>query len=568
MIPTKDSTGADGGPSDDDSSRSEVRSVRWVVLGAVAVVVVVAIVSVLWLAAGESEEFAEPLDEVGPSWAEIAQQVPSDPGRRYSDVELGLYDLIDEAVYYRPYYARFRTPDDYFADYRARRHSIPTEVEGHERERLQFEIDIEDALARSYHYLPADLGPGGLLEQAYDDWMSDCAAEAGFAGVELADKSAAELGRYESEFGLSADEFYELRYDCARQAAHYPTLDPGVRDEMVGRLKQHYLQDLHDFIRFSGVVEIPVDHHEGAPRPLEDSYLRHCLEFDVAGRGACADYYRIELTEEQKTAPATPLAAAPDVSAPFVAVSNGWGHWCALNHDGLIECWGENEFERTDAPAGEFVAVAVGGMHSCALDHDGLIECWGRNDFGQADALWGEFVAVTAGGLHSCGLRGDGTVACWGDRHMERTAGPASKFVAVSGGGRHTCALDDAGLIDCWGENEFGQTDAPAGEFTAVSAGWEHSCALNDGRGIVCWGRNDFGQTDAPAGEFVAVSAGWEHSCALSRAHLVECWGRNDFREADAPARGFIAVSAGYEHSCALNPAGQIKCWGRDNSDR
>ena len=528
MIPTQDSTGADDGPSDESRDSSEPRHVRWVVLGAAAVVVVVTLVLVLLLGIGDSEEFSEPFDEVGPSWAEIAQQMPTDSGRRYSDVELGLYDLIDELVYYRPYYARFRTPDDYFADYGARRHAIPTEVEGHERERLQFEIDIEDALARAYHYLPADLGPGRLLEQAYDNWMSDCAAEAGFAGVELADRSAAELDHYESEFGLSADEFYDLRYDCARQASYYPTLDPDMRDEMVGRLKQHYLQDLYDFIRFSGVVEIPVDHHEGAPRPLEDSYVRHCLEFDVAGRGACAEHYRIELTEEQKTAPATPLAAAPDVSAPFVALSNGWGHWCALNHEGLIDCWGRNEFGQADAPAGEFAAVAVGGAHSCALDHAGLIDCWGRNDFGQADALWGEFAAVAVGGFHSCGLRGDGTVACWGDRHMERTAGPAHKFVAVSGGGRHTCALDAAGLIDCWGQNEFGQTNAPAGAFAAVSAGYEHSCALNDGRGIVCWGRNEFGQTNAPAGEYVAVSAGWEHSCALSRAHLVECWGRDN----------------------------------------
>lgn len=274
--------------------------------GALALAFAAAIVLVLWIAMWRSDgsyELSEPLDEVGPAWSEIAAQVPLESGRNYSDEQLGLYDLIDGVVHYRPYYAQFRTLDDYFADFGARRDAIPTEVEGHERERLQFEIDVEDALARAYNHLPGELGPDGLLEKAYDVWMSECAAEAGFADVVLADETAAELEHYESEFGLSAEDFYDLRYDCARKAAYYPTLDPDMRDEMVGRLKRHYLQAVYDFIRLSGIVEIPVHDREGAPRPLEDSYIQHCLEFEVAGREACAEHYRIELTEEQKTAP-------------------------------------------------------------------------------------------------------------------------------------------------------------------------------------------------------------------------------------------------------------------------
>ena len=53
------------------------------------------------------------IEEVGPSWDEIAAQVPLGPGRRYSDEELGLYDLIDQVVFYRPYFARGRTIDEF-----------------------------------------------------------------------------------------------------------------------------------------------------------------------------------------------------------------------------------------------------------------------------------------------------------------------------------------------------------------------------------------------------------------------------------------------------------------------
>jgi len=276
---------------------------RRLLLGVLIVLSILAVSVVLLLMARDSGEPSVRLEDIGPSWDEIAEQMPSDPSRKYSDEELGLYDLIDEVVYFRPYYAQFRTRDDYFADFGARRDAIPTEVEGHERERLQFEIVMEGVLDGAYVDLPSDLGPGGPLEQAYDDWMADCAAEAGFADVVLADETDAELERYESEFGLSAEDFYDLRHDCARRAGYYPTLETGVRDEMIGRLKQHYLQAVYDAFRFSGIVEIPIDYREGVPHPLEDSYIQHCLKFEVASRESCAEHLRVELTDEQKAAP-------------------------------------------------------------------------------------------------------------------------------------------------------------------------------------------------------------------------------------------------------------------------
>lgn len=44
-------------------------------------------------------------------------------------------------------------------------------------------------------------------------------------------------------------------------------------------------------------------HNEGDIFTLEQSYIEICLERPVAVREACAEGYRVELTEEQKTAP-------------------------------------------------------------------------------------------------------------------------------------------------------------------------------------------------------------------------------------------------------------------------
>ena len=292
-------------------------------LGAIVVLAVAAIV-LLVLRTPDADESAVQLPDARAAWSEIAAEVPLDPARRYSDEELGLYEPIDEIIFYRPYYSQFRTFDDYFDLFSARRDTISTEVSGHERERLRFEVNVEDALSRAYNDLPTDLGRGGLLEQAYDEWMAKCAAEAGFSDVVLADEIEEELQHYEREFGLSADEFYDLRHSCARRAASYPMLDPEVRDELLGRMRRHYLHAAHEFIRLSGIVEIPVEHHDGDAHPLEESYIGRCLELEIAERESCAEYYRVELNEEQKSAP-VPVRDPVDESGPYPLVGQPCG---------------------------------------------------------------------------------------------------------------------------------------------------------------------------------------------------------------------------------------------------
>src|SRR5688572_13807048 len=80
---------------------------------------------------------------------------------------------------------------------------------------------------------------------------------------------------------------------------------------------------------------------------------------------------------------------------------------------------------------GSRLASAADGSHSCQVRGDGMIRCWGQNDFGQlgnGSSGQGQFsagpvtvsnisdaLAVAAGRRHTCALRASGTVFCWGD---------------------------------------------------------------------------------------------------------------------------------------------------------
>jgi alpha-tubulin suppressor-like RCC1 family protein len=115
------------------------------------------------------------------------------------------------------------------------------------------------------------------------------------------------------------------------------------------------------------------------------------------------------------------ISFANVASNTFTQVAAGQQHSCALRSDGVVECWGWNDFGQAPATraalSGSFTQVTAGGNHTCALRTDGVVECWGYNTSGQAPAtrgaLSGSFTQVTAGGVHTCALRNDG-VREWG----------------------------------------------------------------------------------------------------------------------------------------------------------
>ena len=288
--------------------------------------------------------------------------------------------------------------------------------------------------------------------------------------------------------------------------------------------------------------------------------------------------------------------------SPFIAVSAGYDHACAIRENGALECWGFTNGEQIDTPEGSFTAVSVGFRHNCAIHDTGDLECWGSNISWLITVPRGSYRTISAGFEHTCAIAetfaGTNTVAdtgeieCWGNNSRRRqlyadpsdaSAAWPGRYRAVSAAREGTCAVRDTGEIQCRGSVTGGQVGGefrnisndliilagpPEGSFTAVSAAHGYTCGLRESGAIACWGDTDAAPFDnslmnhqAPEGSYTAISAGGGEACAIRDTGEIECWGVHGKR-AGTPTGRFTAISAGSGHTCAIRESdGEIECW-------
>jgi cysteine-rich repeat protein/VCBS repeat-containing protein len=193
-----------------------------------------------------------------------------------------------------------------------------------------------------------------------------------------------------------------------------------------------------------------------------------------------------------------------DVSAGLMDQS------CGIKLNGEIVCWGAQDYGFgvfPDPPLGSFKKVSVGGdfltLHACAINTNDGLECWGDNDQNQTDVPAGSFVDLSAGSNFTCALATNGSISCWGNNDFGQLDAPAGNFVELSTHFSHSCARTDQDTLVCWGGfNDVGELDAPAGTFISVDVGFSHSCAVNFNNQIVCWGDNGLNQSTPTPGPY------------------------------------------------------------------
>jgi alpha-tubulin suppressor-like RCC1 family protein len=273
--------------------------------------------------------------------------------------------------------------------------------------------------------------------------------------------------------------------------------------------------------------------------------------------------------------------------------------------------------------------------HTCALDADGQVWCWGDNQFGQlgignftgspvpvlVTGLPAAAVDITTGFAHTCAVTTAGAAWCWGralpgsygvgDGTTTTRNAPvevmASGAQSISAGSIHTCAVTTSGGAMCWGNGGSGRlgnglttnalSPVSVSVLTAgiekITSGFNHSCALTSTGAAYCWGSNSNGKigdgTTTNRTSPVPVSglgsnvqdlaAGGNHTCAVVSG-AAQCWGSNangQLGKGDTASvttagavtgltTGVLKISAGRSHSCAVETGGALSCWGENAS--
>jgi hypothetical protein len=292
-----------------------------------------------------------------------------------------------------------------------------------------------------------------------------------------------------------------------------------------------------------------------APAPVTVPKLDHVARLAVGSAHACAvrddggvdcwgfsDYGATGTGTATGIDDVSPTRVA--VGAPVDLIAAGDNHTCAASVDGMsIWCWGLylSRYDGTDAPTplpavGQRVLQLRGAAGTtCGLFADGLVRCWGDNNF---DAL-GQGTSLASDASSPSPLVVSGLP-------------PATRLCA---GGAHVCAIDTTGQLWCWGENDEAelattpatpQTGTPTKLFDPhtvdCACGDDFTCALFDDAGTSCWGYDYDGELGIPPppgsvqttpiavpglGPATAIAAGGISGCALLTVGGAACWGNN-----------------------------------------
>ncbi len=282
--------------------------------------------------------------------------------------------------------------------------------------------------------------------------------------------------------------------------------------------------------------------------------------------------------------------------------------------------------------------LVAGSTHTCAVQADGRIHCWGDNNFNQlgsgyvsasyiplevpGSSNWAPTnVVLGAGnGFNIAWIGGYGQAMGWGLSDVaqanidlsssfykwpstpEGASTGLTEFTSVGLGNHHGCALLKTGEVKCWGKSDFGQvagvsqtgttavTVSGLGTVQSIAVGGNNSCVVQSDGTVLCWGemagawhtgKLSDGASSTPVtisglGAVKSIAIGTSHGCAIMQAGSVKCWGANDSGQLGAGqigspsfagatlanASNLKQIVAGDAFTCGLSAMTDIVCWG------
>jgi alpha-tubulin suppressor-like RCC1 family protein len=265
---------------------------------------------------------------------------------------------------------------------------------------------------------------------------------------------------------------------------------------------------------------------------------------------------------------------------PAEQVSAAGTHAMALERDGIVETWGNDQYGQqgtgasgwshdpgVDQTAPNVVKlpapvtyIASGGGSDFALLANGQVYAWGLDDQGQLGIAQPEVCPHTEIGPAVC--------SAWPQPVVAASGKPIEHVKALSAGYESGYALLRNGRVLAWGANTKGQLGdggetlhskatpptevrarrGPLEGVTQVVGGFNFALALLSNGEVVGWGRSEGGELGAGKGE---SCKGGRETCFLLARPIV-----------GAPRS--TAVAAGFHYSLALS-AGMVYAWGSDH---
>lgn len=263
------------------------------------------------------------------------------------------------------------------------------------------------------------------------------------------------------------------------------------------------------------------------------------------------DFY--QLGDGTRNPSVTPVKVQGLPYTTISSIASGPTHTCVITGAGAVYCWGHNNMGQLGngtinfdfsspvkatmpSPAKQ---ISMGAAHTCAVDTNGYVYCWGQNNHRQ-------LAQPTANSRFPSPVKIAGN----------------DKYKYVSAGFDFTCGITTTKVVKCWGNNNFGQlgsgktpsempyqyrpTQIPnILNVKQLDTGYYHACAINGADGMYCWGQGTYGQlpligtsnriapkytgVDTKYGTVAELGLGAHHSCMVNTKGATYCWGNKSF---------------------------------------